>query len=94
MRRKTQLVVAVTFMVTVVVACSSYIYISQILRQEILNTRDTADHLASQIAFLANYAIPDLTSTKVDTNNPKAVSAAIAEYLSEDRDLNTLLESI
>ncbi|HTA25934.1 MAG TPA: ATP-binding protein [Terriglobales bacterium] len=94
MRRKTQLVVAVTFMVTVVVACSSYIYISQILRQEILNTRDTADHLASQIAFLANYAIPDLTSTKVDTNDPKAVSGAIAEYLSEDRDLNTLLESI
>ena len=94
MRRKTQLVVAVTFMVTVVVACSSYIYISQILHQEILNTRDTADHLASQIAFLANDAIPDLTSTKVDTNDPKAVSGAIAEYLSEDSDLNTLIESI
>jgi PAS domain-containing protein len=94
MRRKTQLVVAVTFMVTVVVACASYIYISQILRQEILNARDTADHLASQIAFLANDAIPDLTSTRVDTNNPKAVRIAIAEYLSEDRDLNTLMESI
>jgi|HubBroStandDraft_5_1064220.scaffolds.fasta_scaffold00652_8 signal transduction histidine kinase len=94
MRRKTQLVVAVTFMVTVVVACASYIYISQILRQEILNTRNTADHLTAQIAFLANDAIPDLTSTKVDTNNPKAVRVAIAEYLSEDRDLNTLMESI
>jgi signal transduction histidine kinase len=94
MRRKTQLVVAVTFMVTVVVACASYIYVSQILQQEIRNAGDTADHLASQIAFLANDAIPDLTSTRVDTNNPKAVRVAIAEYLSEDRDLNTLMESI
>ena len=35
MRRKTQLVVAITFMVTVVVSFFSYIYISQILRQQI-----------------------------------------------------------
>jgi signal transduction histidine kinase len=94
MRRKTQLVMAITFMVTVVVACASYIYVSQILRQEILNAGDTADRLASQIAFLANDAIPDLTSTKVDTNNPKAVRAAIADYLSRDSDLNALMESI
>jgi signal transduction histidine kinase len=94
MRRKTQLVVAITFMVTVVVSFSSYIYVSQILRQGIFSARDTADHLASQIAYLADKAAPDLTSTKVDTNNPKAVRIAIAEYLSEDRDLNTLMESI
>jgi signal transduction histidine kinase len=94
MRRKTQLVVAVTFMVTVVVFCSSYIYISQILHQQILNTRDTADHLALQIAYLANGAVPDLTSTRVNTDDPKAVRAAIAEYLSADRDLNALVESV
>jgi signal transduction histidine kinase len=94
MRRKTQLVLAITFMVTVVVTYASYIYVSQILRQGILSARDTADHLALQIEFLANDAIPDLTSTKVDTNDPKAVSDAIAEYLSEDRGLNALMESI
>jgi signal transduction histidine kinase len=85
---------AITFVVTVVVACSSYIYVSQMLRQQLRNTRDTADHLALQIAYLANDAVPDLTSTRVDTKDPKAVRAAIAEYLSEDRDLNTLVESI
>ncbi len=94
MRRKTQLVVAVTFMVTVVVACSSYIYISQILHQQVLNTHETADHLASQIAYLANEAAPDLASTRVNTDDPKAVRRAIAEYLYTDRDLNALVESI
>jgi signal transduction histidine kinase len=94
MRRKTQLVVAVTFMVTVVVSFSSYIYVSQTLRQGIFSARDTAHYLASQIAYLADKAAPDLTSTKVDTSNRKAVRIAIAEYLSEDRDLNTLMESI
>jgi signal transduction histidine kinase len=94
MRRKTQLVVAVTFMVTVVVSFSSYIYVSQILRQQILNTHDIADHLASQIAYLANDAVPDLTSTKVNTNNPKAVRDAIAGLLTIDTNLNGFMESV
>ncbi len=94
MRRKTQLVVAVTFMVTVVVTCSSYIYISQILHQQIVNTRETAYHLTSQIAYLADDAAPDLTSTRVNTNDPEAVRRAIAYYLSTDSDLNALVESV
>jgi signal transduction histidine kinase len=94
MRRKTQLVVAVTFMVTVVVSFSSYIYISQILRQQILNSRDNADALTSQMAYLAKGAPPDLTSTRVDTDNSKAVRRAIAYYLSTDNDLNVLVESV
>src|SRR5580692_10427635 len=94
MRRKTQLVVAVTFMVTVVVSFSSYIYVSQILRQQVLNTRETADHLASQIAYLADKAAPDLTSTNVNTDDPKAVRRAIAYYLSTDNDLNVLVDSV
>jgi signal transduction histidine kinase len=94
MRRKTQLVVAVTFMVTVVVSFSSYIYISQILRQQILNTRETAHHLALQVAYLAYKAAPDLTSTRVNTDDPKAVRRAIAYYLSTDSNLNDLVESV
>ncbi|MGH9499091.1 MAG: sensor histidine kinase [Terriglobales bacterium] len=94
MRRKTQLVMAVTFMVTVVVSFSSYIYVSQILRQQILNTHETAAHLASQIAYLSRKAAPDLTSTRVNTDDPKAVRHAIAYYLSTDDDLNGLLESV
>jgi signal transduction histidine kinase len=94
MRRKTQLVVAVTFMVTVVVSFSSYIYVSQILHQQILNTHDTADHLALQIAYLAREAVPDLGSTKTNTDDPKAVRHAVAYYLSTDNDLNTLVDSV
>ncbi len=82
MRRKTQLVVAVTFMVTVVVSFSSYIYVSQILQsadsehdaaaQQLIST------LTSQIAYLAKDAAPDLASTRVNTDDPKAVRRAIA----------------
>jgi signal transduction histidine kinase len=85
---------AVTFMVTVVVACSSYIYVSQTLHQQILNTRDTAYNLTRQLAYLANDAAPDLASTKVNTDDPKAVRRAIAYYLSTDNDLNALIESV
>jgi len=94
MRRKTQLVVAVTFMVTVVVSFSSYIYVSQILHQQVVNTRDAAYHLTSQIAYLANDAAPDLASTKINTDDPEAVRRAIAYYLSTDNDLNVLMESV
>jgi len=94
MRRKTQLVAAVTFMVTVVVSFSSYIYVSQILRLQIRDTRETADHLTSEMAYLANEAVPDLTSTRVNTDDPKAVRTAIAYYLSTDKNLNGFVESV
>jgi PAS domain S-box-containing protein len=94
MRRRTQIVLAITFMVAALVSGASYIYISQILRQKISTAHDTAMYLASQVAFLANNAAPDLSSTRVDTSNPEAVRRGIAYYLGTDRDLNTMLDSI
>jgi len=47
MRRKTQLVLAITFMVAVLVCSFSYIYISQILRQRIAYAHDSAANLDS-----------------------------------------------
>jgi PAS domain S-box-containing protein len=94
MRRGTKIVLAITFMVVVLVCVFSYIYISQLLRQRITTARDTSANLTSQLAFLATNAAPDLTSTRVDTNNPEAVRRAIGYYLGTDRDLNTLLESV
>jgi PAS domain S-box-containing protein len=38
--------------------------------------------------------VPDLTSTRVDTNNPKALRAAITNYLHADTNLNDMLESV
>jgi signal transduction histidine kinase len=94
MRRRTQLVLAITFMVAALVTTFSYIYISQLLRQRITTAHETAALLTSQLAYLATNAAPDLSSTKVDTGNPAAVRRAIIYYLGTDRDLNTMLESV
>jgi len=94
MRRRTQIVLAVTFMAVALVSGASYIYVSQILRQGITTTHDTATYLTSQLAYLATNAAPDLSSTRVDTNNPEAVRRGIAYYLGTDRDLNAMLESV
>lgn len=94
MRRRTQLVLAITLMVAALVSGASYVYISQILRQRISTAHETAINLASQVAFLANNAAPDVSSTRVDTSNPAALRRAIAYYLGTDRDLNTMLDSV
>ena len=78
MRLRTQLVLAITLMVASLVTLFSYIYISQLLRQRITNVNDTAVHLTSQLAYLAANSVPDLSSTKVDTNDPEAVRRAIS----------------
>src|SRR5271155_3159059 len=94
MRRKTQIVLAITFMVAAMVSAFSYIYVSQILRQRVTFAHDTAGFLNSQLAYLSANAIPDLTSTRVDTANPAKVRSAIADYLATNLDLNTMLESV
>ena len=94
MRRRTKLVLAITFMVAALVSAFSYIYISEILRQRVTSAHDTAAYLTSELAYVAANATPDLTSTRVDTSNPEAVRRAIAYYLGTDRDLNTMMESV
>ena len=94
MRRRTQIVLAITFMVAALVTGASYLYISQILQQGINTAHDTAAFLTSQLAYLASNAAPDLTSTRIDTGNPEALRRGIAYYLGTDRDLNTMLESV
>ena len=67
MRRKTQIVLAIVFMVAALASFFSYVYISEILRQEITNADEIAAELTSQLGRLANNAVPDLTSTRVNT---------------------------
>ena len=94
MRRKTKIVLAITFMVAVLVLTFSYIYISELLRQRVTTARESAAQLTSNLAYLAANAAPDLSSTKVDTANPQATRRAVAYYLGTDRDLNNFLESV
>jgi signal transduction histidine kinase len=93
MRRKTKIVLAITFMVVVMVSAFSYLYISQLLRQRLKNAGDIAQLLAQQIVYSASNAIFDLSSTKVDTDNAKSVRKAIEGYLTTDTNLNDLLDS-
>jgi signal transduction histidine kinase len=94
MSRKTKIVLAITFMVAVLVSYFSYLYISEILRQAITNAHEIADQLTNHVAYLADNAVPDLASTKVNTRDPEAVRRAVAYYLSTDEDLNVALESM
>jgi signal transduction histidine kinase len=94
MLRKTQIVLAITFMVAALVCGFSYIYVSQILRQQVTFAHNSADWINSQLAYLAVNAVPDLTSTRIDTNNPVKVRRSIAYYLSTNLDLNTMLDSV
>lgn len=94
MRRKTIIVFLITLMVTVMVAAFSYLYISQILRLRATNAYDDAHQLTELLRYIASNAVPDLGSTRVDTNNPAAVRAALTEYLQTDVNLNNMLQSV
>jgi signal transduction histidine kinase len=93
MRRKTKIVLTITFLVTVMVAAFSYLYISHLLRQRVNTASEVAQLLAQQIGYSAINAVPDLTSTRIDTDNPRSVRAAIASALETDTNLNDLLNS-
>jgi signal transduction histidine kinase len=93
MRRKIIIVLAITFMVTVMVSAFSYLYISVILRQRINGAYESASRLTQQLAYIAENDLPDLSSTRVDTNNPAAVRRALTEYLQMDTNLLNNLES-
>ena len=94
MRRKTKIVLGVTLMVFILVAAFSYIYISELLRQRVTSAYETAALLAQQLAYAAYNAQPDLSSTRVDTDDPKAVRGAVADALAEDVNLNNMMESV
>jgi len=93
LRRKTIIVLTITFMVALMVSAFSYLYISQILRLRIDNANETANQLTRQLAYAAENDPPDFSSTPLDTSNPFAVRRAIVEYLQTDIDLNNMLQS-
>ena len=94
MTRKFIIVLVITTLFTALVVAFSWIYLSQLLRQRLLWADETASQLTNQLEYAASKAVPDLTSTRVDTNNPKAMRAAITNYLQKDTNLNDMLESV
>src|ERR1041385_5037477 len=94
MRRRTKLVLSITLMVAALAIGLSIIYISQILRQLIIQANDTASQLTSQLLYVTNNAAPDLSSTKVDTNKTAAVNRKIAHSLRTDRTLTVIITAL
>jgi PAS domain S-box-containing protein len=94
MTRKFIIVLVITMLFTALVVGFSWIYLSQLLRQRLLWADETASQLTNQLEYAASKAVPDLTSTRVDTNNPKAMRVAITGYLQTDTNLNDMLESV
>jgi PAS domain S-box-containing protein len=94
MTRKFIIVLVITALFTALVVGFSWIYLSQLLRQRLLWADETASQLTNQLQYVASKAVPDLTSTRVDTENPKAMRTAITYYLQTDTNLNELLESV
>jgi PAS domain S-box-containing protein len=94
MSRKFIIVLVITTLFTALVVGFCWVYLSQLLRQRLLWAEETANQLSNQLDYAASKAVPDLTSTRIDTNNPKAMRAAIAGYLQTDATLNETLESL
>ena len=94
MRRKAIIVFAITMLITALVFGFSWVYLAQLLRQRLLWADETASMLTRQLEYTASKAVPDLTSTRIDTSDPKAMRIAVAEYLQTDSNLNDMLESV
>lgn len=95
LRLKTKLVLAITAMVMVIVATLSYVYVSQLVRQRIQQSFESADFVAHQVLTSARQALEiDLSSTNIDLNDPNQVRGAAEEILQADPGLNSLLQSI
>jgi PAS domain S-box-containing protein len=94
MTRKFIIVFALTTLFTALVIAFSWFFLSQLLRQRLLWADETAGQLTNQLSYAAAKAVPDLTSTRIDTANPRAMRAAITTYLQTDTDLNEMLESV
>jgi PAS domain S-box-containing protein len=94
MSRKFIIVLAITTLFTALVVGFSWVYLSQLLRQRLLWADETASQLNSSLEYTASKAVPDLTSTRVNTSNPKAMRAAVTNQLQTDASLNDQLEAL
>ena len=94
MSRKAIIVFAITTLITALVFGFSWVYLSELLRQRLFEADETASMLTRQIQYIAAKAVPDLSSTRVDTTNASELRSAVSGYLQTDANLNDILESV
>lgn len=92
---KTKLVLAITAMVVAIVATLSTLYISEVVHQRIQEVSSIADVIKLHIFAAAKPAFAvDLSSTKIDLNDPQKVEAAMQDLLQSDSVIASLLDSV
>ncbi len=92
---KTKLVFAITAMVVAIVATLSTLYISEVVHQRVQEVSSIADVIKLHIFAVAKPALGvDLSSTKIDLNDPEKVEAAMQDLLQSDPVIASLLDSV
>jgi PAS domain S-box-containing protein len=95
MRLKTKLAAAITGLVFLVVLALSWLYISQLLQQYIVQSYNSTDIVARQLLFTTRQALENgLRDRDFNVNDPAAVRAAVADSLRNDDALNALINSV
>ena len=92
---KTKLVFAITAMVVAIVATLATLYISEVIHQRVQEVSSIADVIKLHIFAVAKPALGvDLSSTKIDLNDPDKVEAAMQDLLQSDPVIASLLDSV
>src|SRR5690349_7418922 len=92
---KTKMVLSITAMVVAIVATLSTFYISEVVHQRIQEVASIADVIELHMFAVARPALTvDLSSTKVDLNDPQQVEAAMEDLLQGDTVITSLLDSV
>src|ERR1051326_2686616 len=95
LRLKTKLVIAITGMVVAIVAALSTLYISEVVHQRVREVYAVAEVLRDQIFAVAKPTFDvDLSSSRIDLNDPKQVENAVQDLLQSDSGISSLLESV
>ena len=95
MRLKTKLVVAISLMVVAIVVTLSTIYVAQLVHQVVNEGVSDGDLAVRQIIHQSRQALEiDLSSTRIDVNDPQQVNAFVEESLQTDPGVNGLIESL
>jgi len=92
---KTKLVFAITAMVVAIVAALSTLYITELVRQRIQAAADVSHNISLELLSVSHGAFQaDLSSSKIDVNDPQQLEEAWQEMLQTDWVVNALLDSV
>jgi PAS domain S-box-containing protein len=95
LRLRIKLVIAITFMVLVIVATLSFLYFAEVVQVRMQEQLDDGNYIAEEILNEARVPLEmDLSSTRIDLNDPRQVESMLEDALQTDAGLNALMESV